>query len=99
MKRNGNASNVSVEEAHGGEQTYEEYEGEYEADDSYDEDSEDEGYWKGQKKNNRSDVRVANKNVSNKQKTTLQPQNKQFGKFVNKIKLDKYEGMLSNFAF
>lgn len=76
----------------------EDYEGDY----SYDEDeSDDEDYWKSKQSNNnnnknRNDVKVANKNVSNKQKTTLQPQSKQFGKFVNKIKLDKYEG--TNFA-
>ena len=71
--------------------------------DSYDED-EDEDLWSisssqrnhnnNNNNNNRNDVRVVQKNTSNKQKTSLQPQEKQFGKFVGKIKLEKYEGKM-----
>lgn len=30
--------------------------------------------------------------VTNKQKSSLQPQEKQFGKYINKIKVEQYEG-------
>ncbi|XP_066926541.1 serine/threonine-protein kinase RIO1-like isoform X1 [Clytia hemisphaerica] len=69
----------------------------YYDEDSYDsEDNEEEDLWTSNKRNhnnnNKNDVRVVHKNASNKQKTSLQPQEKQFGKFVGKIKLEKYEG-------
>lgn len=66
----------------------------------YEEDSEDDDWWddvpinKGQR-----NITVNKLNVSNKQKTSLQPQDKQFGKYVNKIKLDKYEGKVLVFLY
>lgn len=63
----------------------------------YEEDSEDDDWWDDVPINKRQRNITVNKlNVSNKQKTSLQPQDKQFGKYVNKIKLDKYEGPLLN---
>jgi len=63
-----------------------------EDDDSYDSDEEE--VWSHSRTPNNNDIRVVQSNASsNKQKTTLQPQSKQFGKFVGKIKLEKYQGM------
>jgi len=58
---------------------------------------EDDDWWddhqiKKQYNSNHGNVSVNQKNSTNKQKSTLQPQEKQFGKFVNKIKIEKYEG-------
>ncbi|XP_012564707.2 serine/threonine-protein kinase RIO1 isoform X1 [Hydra vulgaris] len=55
-------------------------------DDDDDDDDDDEYY------SYRRDHTVNKENVINKTKSTLQPQEKQFGKFVNKISVEKYEG-------
>jgi len=75
---------------HNSQPAHEEYE-EYEYED-YDDDDDDD-YW--------DDMPIRNKEndvVANKTKKTLQPQEKQFSKFVNRIKLDKYEGQGPNLA-
>ena len=63
---------------------------EYIEDDS---DSED-GWWHDgpiRKQN----ITLNQKSVTNKQKSSLQPQEKQFGKYINKIKVEQYEGKMS----
>ena len=74
--------------------SYQRHGEDYEDNDDYDSyDSDEEEVWSHSRSSNNNDVRVVQGNASNKQKTTLQPQSKQFGKFVGKIKLEKYEGM------
>jgi len=59
----------------------------YDEDEDEDDDDEDEYWDDGPIRNNKE-----NSSATKKQKVTLQPQDKQFSKFVNRIKLDKYEG-------
>lgn len=58
-----------------------------------DSEEEDDDWWGDVKVAKQRGNEVVNKNINstNKRKTSFQPREKQFGKFVNKIKLEKYE--------
>merc|ERR1719494_1785101 len=58
-----------------------------EEDEWYDEEESEDEYWDDKPIQNKE-----NDSASNKQKKSLQPQDKQFSKFTNRIKLDKYQG-------
>merc|ERR1719427_1410829 len=60
----------------------------YDEDEDDDDDDDDDEYWDDRPIRNNKENSAATK----KQKVTLQPQDKQFSRFVNRIKLDKYEG-------
>merc|ERR1712168_488009 len=59
----------------------------YEDEEWYEEEESDDEYWDDKPIQNKE-----NNSASNKQKKSLQPQDKQFSKFAGKIKLDKYQG-------
>ena len=65
----------------------------HEYEDDGDSDSEDDWWDDGSIR--KQNITLNQKNVTNKQKSSLQPQEKQFGKYINKIKVEQYEGTVS----
>lgn len=62
---------------------------EYEGDNDSEDDCWDDGSIRKQS------LTLNQRTVTNKQKSSLQPQEKQFGKYINKIKVEQYEGNVS----